>query len=464
MNKPWKQRGGRIAFFGDICLDQFVGCCAVKLNQEQAATFTLRHEAPMELRLGQAGNAASQLANFGVHSELYCLNDGVELLRNPWAVTKRCMTVPVRTRYLHEGQIVSRIDFERPGYGMSPELVQSAALELAQDLCGASLYDSIVISDYGMGFVSDAALACIRDCTESRAVFDTKSIPSVPLPGERFTILMSERSVLAAAAVPELKDAMEIVYAACKCPLVVAMGGRLPAMFDGGGFQTVSTPLASRDLDLPDFRATGASDCFAAFLAFLMKEIRLDSAISSAFLADAAHGTLGFWDSILPAELHAMVDKPASKIMDSDGFDLWLKHRRHRVGRVAMASGVCDLVGARYVSAFQEAKAHGDFLLVAVHDDASAERLKGPGRPIYPLSDRLAVLASLEAVDAVVAFSEDTPAETIERVKPDVLCKGSQHSDNPNIWGAEFAEEVAFVTLSEGQSPATTIRKIKELT
>ena len=54
-------------------------------------------------------------------------------------------------------------------------------------------------------------------------------------------------------------------------------------------------------------------------------------------------------------------------------------------------------------------RALGDALIVGVNTDASVRRLKGPGRPLQSEHDRAQILASLDCVDAVVLFDEDTP-------------------------------------------------------
>src|SRR5690606_16939402 len=81
-------------------------------------------------------------------------------------------------------------------------------------------------------------------------------------------------------------------------------------------------------------------------------------------------------------------------------------------------------IHAGHVGYLEEARAQGDRLVVAINDDASVTRLKGPGRPINAVDRRMAVLAGLEAVDWVVSFAEDTPEALLEQVRPDVLVKG----------------------------------------
>jgi rfaE bifunctional protein nucleotidyltransferase chain/domain len=81
----------------------------------------------------------------------------------------------------------------------------------------------------------------------------------------------------------------------------------------------------------------------------------------------------------------------------------------------------------------QQARALGDALVVCVNSDESVRRRKGPGRPIVPAADRIALLEALESVDAVIMFEEDTPAALLETVRPDVWVKGGDYtaSDMP---------------------------------
>ena len=92
---------------------------------------------------------------------------------------------------------------------------------------------------------------------------------------------------------------------------------------------------------------------------------------------------------------------------------------------LVFTNGVFDLLHRGHVTYLARARALGASLLVALNSDASASRLaKGPDRPLNPLEDRMAVVAALEAVDAVTWFEEDTPASLIEACRPDVLVKG----------------------------------------
>jgi D-beta-D-heptose 7-phosphate kinase/D-beta-D-heptose 1-phosphate adenosyltransferase len=106
--------------------------------------------------------------------------------------------------------------------------------------------------------------------------------------------------------------------------------------------------------------------------------------------------------------------------------------------KVVFTNGVFDLLHPGHVELLQFARAQGDLLVVGVNDDASVRRLKGEKRPIFPLAERLEVLAALECVDFLVPFSEDTPLQLIRELdRIDVLVKGGDYAPGEVVGRAE---------------------------
>lgn len=89
-------------------------------------------------------------------------------------------------------------------------------------------------------------------------------------------------------------------------------------------------------------------------------------------------------------------------------------------------NGIFDIIHHGHVRLLQYAKSLGDFLIVGINSDYSAERLKGPTRPIFNLEERKEVLLGLKCVDSVWVFYQDTPEELIKEVRPDILVKGPE--------------------------------------
>ena len=95
---------------------------------------------------------------------------------------------------------------------------------------------------------------------------------------------------------------------------------------------------------------------------------------------------------------------------------------------IALANGVFDLFHVGHLRYLAGAKAHGDLLVVAVNDDASTRRNKGPGRPVVPEAERAEIIEALGCVDHVVLFSSPDVVPIIRALRPDVQVKGTDYT------------------------------------
>jgi len=112
-------------------------------------------------------------------------------------------------------------------------------------------------------------------------------------------------------------------------------------------------------------------------------------------------------------------------MLDADALAAFVRDARAAGRRIVFTNGVFDILHPGHLRYLQAARRHGDLLIVGLNSDASVRRNKGPERPINPEAERAEVLEALECVDAVSIFDEDTPADIIRRVQPDILVKGA---------------------------------------
>jgi rfaE bifunctional protein nucleotidyltransferase chain/domain len=96
---------------------------------------------------------------------------------------------------------------------------------------------------------------------------------------------------------------------------------------------------------------------------------------------------------------------------------------------IALANGCFDLLHVGHVRYLAAARALGDVLFVGLNSDAAVARLKGPGRPLAPASERTEMLSALRAVDHVVVFDEDTADRLVALVRPAVHAKGTDYTN-----------------------------------
>jgi rfaE bifunctional protein nucleotidyltransferase chain/domain len=141
-----------------------------------------------------------------------------------------------------------------------------------------------------------------------------------------------------------------------------------------------------------------------------------------------------------------------------------IRRRLNRQGKkVVFTNGCFDLLHAGHVRLFREARKLGDVLIVALNSDASVRRLKGPGRPIFPLAERFEILAAIAAIDYLTSFGEATPKKIIAALRPDVLVKGGDWGPDEIVGRAEVEAaggRVARIRYFRGHSTSSIIRRI----
>ena len=130
--------------------------------------------------------------------------------------------------------------------------------------------------------------------------------------------------------------------------------------------------------------------------------------------------------------------------------------------KIIFTNGCFDILHLVHIKYLEKAKSFGDKLIVCLNSDNSISRIKGNSRPINSQEDRAYILASLEVVDYVVIFDEDTPLNLIKRIKPDVLVKGGDYKGK-KVVGQEIAKELKLVKFINGKSTSKTIERIRNL-
>lgn len=152
-------------------------------------------------------------------------------------------------------------------------------------------------------------------------------------------------------------------------------------------------------------------------------------------------------------------------VLDAAALERYVREQRAAGKRIVFTNGVFDILHPGHVRYLRAARAHGDLLIVGLNSDASVRRNKGSDRPINPQGERAEVLAALACVDAVSIFGEDTPADIIRRVQPDVLVKGADWPAD-QIVGRDTVEarggRVVLEPVEQGYSTSAIIQRIRQ--
>ena len=425
-----------------------------------------------ERRPGGAANVALNLAALGVDTCLAAVvgaDERGELLtslleqRGVRCELVRSQTVPTihKLRVLARNQQLIRLDAEQ-----SMERCASEFGQLFSKLLSDA--DVVVLSDYGKGTL-DRVTELVAACNDARirVLVDPKGTAFAKYRGA--TALTPNRSEFE-AVMGAWSDEAEFLSKGEALRTDLDLNALLVTRSEQGmtlfrrGEHALTLPAHAREV----FDVTGAGDTAIALLAAGLG-VGLSAAEAAALAnlgAGLVVGKIGV-AAVTRSELQLALHRQGSGgrgLVELAELEMLVKEAKSRGERIVMTNGCFDILHAGHVSYLEEAKSYGDKLIVAVNDDASVGRLKGASRPITPLQDRMAVLAGLAAVDWVVAFSEDTPANLIARLLPDVLVKGGDYSVQEIVGSDTVIKnggEVRVLTFKQGRSTSALIDAIR---
>lgn len=155
---------------------------------------------------------------------------------------------------------------------------------------------------------------------------------------------------------------------------------------------------------------------------------------------------------------------PLSKIKKPDALKRVLARHRGGKRKIVFTNGVFDILHRGHVTYLNQARKLGSLLIVALNEDESVKKLKGPTRPLNRLSDRMLTLAGLECVDYVTYFEEETPLEIINLLRPNVLVKGGDYKISQIVGAEEVISRgglVKSLPFIDGYSTTQIIQKMK---
>ena len=159
-----------------------------------------------------------------------------------------------------------------------------------------------------------------------------------------------------------------------------------------------------------------------------------------------------------------MLDHIEAKISDLETLTKQVQAWRTNQEKIVFTNGCFDLLHLGHLSYLAEARALGDRLVIGLNSDASVSKLKGSHRPIHDIQSRTMMLASMEFVDAVVVFEEDTPLLLIEKLLPEILVKGGDYKLNQIVGHDVIIKAGGVVTtiaFLEGYSSTKIEARIK---
>jgi D-beta-D-heptose 7-phosphate kinase/D-beta-D-heptose 1-phosphate adenosyltransferase len=428
---------------GEAMLDSYVRGDASRLSREAPVpivSVTGRTDAP-----GGAANTAVNIATLGGRSAfLSVLGDDDAAERLTAALERSGVDAEgvisadgrgtlSKERIQAADQMLVRVD-----RGSTDPIDAATEDRLIERLTAAyDKADVIIVSDYDYGVITDRVLATLRDLqarSPKPLVVDARD-------------LRRYRRLDVTAVKPNYVEAINLLGepdqrgTKLRASQIAANGQRLLELtgaaivavtIDTEGvmvFERDAPPYRTYCRPRTDAQSAGGGDTFVATLALALaggaatpEASELASTAAAIVVGKPGTATCSADDLIAALSMGGKrVDDPTELAHRADAY-------RAQGRRIVFTNGCFDILHRGHVTYLDRAKGLGDVLIVAVNSDASVRRLKGPGRPINGLDDRLLVLEALSCVDHVVAFDTDTPEPLIEAVRPDVFAKGGDYT------------------------------------
>jgi D-beta-D-heptose 7-phosphate kinase/D-beta-D-heptose 1-phosphate adenosyltransferase len=475
--------GCRVVVVGDVMLDTYLSGSVERLSPEAPVPVLLR-EAERAI-LGGAANVAANLAALGAEVVVIGVIGRdqagsmlLDLLRAyPKLNADRLVADPDRpttckTRVMSGAHQMVRIDAESR-IDIAAGVEEAVASAIRDSVPRA---DVVVLSDYAKGLCNDRV---IRTVIDSAAALGKASIID---PKRRdfsvyrnATLIKPNRHELTEATGLPCETDQQAETAALAAIARTTSAVLLTRSEHGMSyFERDKKPLHVKTAAQDVFDVSGAGDTVLALAALgtaagvppgeLMRLANAAAGIVVSKIGTAVVSIRELDEALEAAARGSDPDKGASLSLDEA---VWRREEWRRRGlRVGFTNGCYDLLHPGHVSLLKNAAAECDRLIVAINSDASVRRLKGPSRPVQDERSRAYVVGALSSADMVVIFDEDTPAEAIAALKPDLLIKGADYTIE-EVVGAETVNaangHVLLVPLVKGQSTTALIRRAAEL-
>lgn len=470
---------GRITVLGDLLLDQYITGNVNRISPEAPVPVLLRTH--QTCQAGGAANVAVNAAALGAQVQLVGVvgvDEAAHKLRSAlshwpnihlsgFIEDPNWLTI-TKTRITSGRQQIVRLD---------EEVLTPLSTQIEQALIAATLQalkdsDILICSDYAKGVLSDAVLKAVITAAKERNIpvlVDPKRSDLSAYTGA--DLITPNRNELIAAtqtSSPLLTD--DEAQAACAIAAHQFGGDVLLTRSEKGMtlWRQSGEVLHCQARPSEVYDVSGAGDTVIATIACALSSGRsLASAVTMATTAAAISvsklGTAFVTQEELHQKLLEEIPNNGACVSLRDASTIIQNWKRHGAS-VVFTNGCFDLLHPGHVSLVQFAAQQGDKLILALNSDASVKRLKGPTRPVQDEQSRATVIKALRHVDLVVLFDEDTPLETIQTLRPDVLVKGADYKEDEVVGGdfvKSYGGRVRLAPLRQGHS---TTRIVKEIT
>lgn len=470
----------KILVVGDAILDTYIYCTTDKICRE--APVPVFNAMNQKFCCGGAANTALNVSALGAETyfltvlgkdstakELYEILHANNI-HTEFIVSDKSRKTIAKKRVIASSNIILRLD-----EGTVTEVDENIEKELLKKfLLIVDSVDAILVSDYGFGVITDKFIQAIQDLKTGflkPVVVDSKNLsrfknihPDAVKPNYEETL-----QLLNIAKVATNKRAEQVIK---NEDLLITITGaqNIAVTLDETGmilFQKEKKPLFIPCIPKEAKNTIGAGDTFISALTLSMA-LKLEMETAAEIASAAASIVVQKEDTTLCTnmQLKSYFNDIPKHLSNHEDLVSTIKELKEKGKKIVFTNGCFDLIHKGHIALLNEARKAGDVLIVGVNNDDSARKVKGPDRPVNTLEDRIAVLAGLQPIDYLVAFSEISPLHLIKEVHPDVFVKGADYTETsiPEIHLLKkLGCEIKIIPLMNDISTTDMIHRINEI-
>lgn len=465
-----------ILVIGDLIIDQYLWGDTDSISPEAPVPIVrIDNE---NITLGGAGNVINNLKALGANTDIISVIGDCEIssiakdllkeiqVKTDYLVFEKNRITSKKTRIISSQQQVIRFDQESTQ--TINKITQNKIITHFKEI--VQNYSCALFSDYGKGIFSKELtqlLIKIAANNNVKVLIDPKGSDYSKYKGA-YLLTPNKKEAIQSTKInitnqSSLKKAIALLKRKFSLEVsIITLSDQGIAIYDKK-FRTL--PTVAREV----FDVTGAGDTVLASLGFaLSSNLNIDESVKfSNLAAGVVVGKIGSSTSTLNEiiEYESSLNKSTSDkhIKTIKEIKELSAEYRNKGKKIVFTNGCFDILHAGHVKYLEASKKLGDILIVGLNSNQSVANIKGETRPINSENNRAYLLASLESVDYVVIFHEDTPLNLIKTVKPNILVKGSDYKGK-HVVGQEIADELKLVDFIDDLSTSNIIQKIKEST
>jgi len=452
-----------IIVLGDIMLD--INHICETTRQAPEAPIPIYNIIKTNYILGGAGNVAKNLSNLKTNVEILTvlgddfygkkiqdLLDEQNIKNKCYIDTKRVSTQ--KNRLFYNNILVNRHDIETTdNIDINIEtMIYNYILEKIKKI------DAIVISDYNKGVISPTL------CEKIIKISNELNVPTFIDPKikniEKYSNCFCFKPNLSESIELTSNSEIETIFKSIKSNInptnIVITSGS-----DGMYLNNSSTQIKHKEIiDVQD--VTGAGDialCILVYIWLLEKDMILACSIANFICGKSVQHISNYSMSIHDIYDYYLQNKI---IYGNEINKLQYLNKIKHFNKIVFTNGCFDIIHSAHIKLLNYSKKQGDLLVVGLNSDESIKRLKGQTRPINNINERSELLSSLDFIDYIIIFTEDTPYNILSVLKPNIIVKGGDYKPD-SIIGKEFVDEIKIFNFIDGKSSTNVIKQINQL-